>query len=138
MINEFLVEAARLVSTPYVWGGNTPAEGLDCSGYVLHCLRKVGLWGTHDDTAHGIYNYAKANWRKSSIDVPGTILFFGKDKVTHVGICLRRGLMLHASGGGSKCRTFTDAAILGASVKIQLINTRKDLRACYTPFEDEY
>ena len=28
--------------TPYVWGGDDPS-GFDCSGFVLECLKSVGL-----------------------------------------------------------------------------------------------
>lgn len=35
--------ARQLLGTPYVWGGNDPDKGLDCSSFVQYVLRQVGV-----------------------------------------------------------------------------------------------
>ena len=40
--NELVVYAHNLIGTPYVWGGSTPAHGLDCSGLLYWIQRTAG------------------------------------------------------------------------------------------------
>ncbi len=81
----------------YVWGGTTP-KGFDCSGYVQYLYKKSGVslprtaWS---QSKKGIV-VDKAHLQK------GDLLFFLTDKkrgipVTHVGIYLGHGEMIHAA-----------------------------------------
>ncbi len=49
--------ARQWLGYPYKWGGNDPVVdgGVDCSGYVLWVLRKVGIEYA-DTTAQGLWN----------------------------------------------------------------------------------
>jgi len=81
----------------YVWGGTTP-KGFDCSGYVQYLYKKSGV------------NLPRTAWAQSKQGMPvdkshlqeGDLLFFLTDKkrgipVTHVGIYLGNGEMIHAA-----------------------------------------
>jgi len=81
----------------YVWGGTTP-KGFDCSGYVQYLYKKSGV------------NLPRTAWAQSKKGMPvnkshlqeGDLLFFLTDKkrgipVTHVGIYLGNGKMIHAA-----------------------------------------
>ena len=81
----------------YVWGGTTP-KGFDCSGYVQYLYKKSGV------------NLPRTAWSQSKQGMPvdkshlqeGDLLFFLTDKkrgipVTHVGIYLGHGEMIHAA-----------------------------------------
>ena len=88
--------ALRFINSPYIWGGRVPS-GLDCSGYT-QMLYKI----------HG-YAIPRNSWQQAEagkqIDfindaVPGDLVFFDNErgKITHVGMILSQGLVIHASG----------------------------------------
>ncbi len=127
------------LNVPYIWGGNNPLAGLDCSGYTIWCMRSVGLWKGGDDTAQGLYRHYKSVGQELNPDddLPiGTLLFFGEaiDNISHVTMALDEDLMIEAGGGGAKCKTPSDAAKLGACVRIRPITSRKDLVALVLPY----
>ena len=72
--NELVAYATNLIGTPYVWGGNTPAQGLDCSGLLYYIQKKAGS-DVRDMTASGYSELGK----KIGIGQkkPGDFLFFG-------------------------------------------------------------
>lgn len=93
--NELIVYATNLIGTPYVWGGNTPAQGLDCSGLLYYIQKKTGS-EVEDMTASGYSMIGK------KIDIgqkkPGDFLFFGRP-VTHCAIYVGNGYMIESRGG---------------------------------------
>lgn len=127
------------LNVPYVWAGNTPLSGLDCSGFAIWCLKSVGLWSHGDTTAQGLYNHFKlVGDVLAGDDQPpiGTLVFFGNDlkTITHVAMAINGDLMVEAGGGGSKCKTPADAAKAGACVRVRPINSRRDLVALVSPY----
>lgn len=93
--NELVAYATNLIGTPYVWGGNTPAQGLDCSGLLYYIQKKAGS-DVRDMTASG---YSKLG-KKIGIGQkkPGDFLFFGRP-VTHCAIYVGNGYMIESRGG---------------------------------------
>ena len=93
--NELVAYATNLIGTPYVWGGNTPAQGLDCSGLLYYIQKKAGS-DVRDMTASG---YSKLG-KKIGIGQkkPGDFLFFGSP-VTHCAIYVGNGYMIESRGG---------------------------------------
>lgn len=93
--NELVAYATNLIGTPYVWGGNTPAQGLDCSGLLYYIQKKAGS-DVRDMTASG---YSKLG-KKIVIgqEKPGDFLFFGRP-VTHCAIYVGNGYMIESRGG---------------------------------------
>lgn len=93
--NELVAYATNLIGTPYVWGGNTPAQGLDCSGLLYYIQKKAGS-DVRDMTASG---YSKLG-KKIGIGQkkPGDFLFFGRP-VTHCAIYVGNECMIESRGG---------------------------------------
>lgn len=96
--------AMSMLNVPYKWGGDTPLEGLDCSGFIIHLLKAYGFFSSdYDNTAHGIWLWSKKidllGW-----DIPfeGCLIFYGtSEKVTHIAYSLNEKLTIQAQGGGS-------------------------------------
>ena len=90
-----LEEAEKYLGYPYVWGGSSPETSFDCSGFVCWVVNHSG-WNVGRTTAQGLYNLCTPvnNPR------PGDLVFFQgtyktSDTVTHVGIYVGNGWMIH-------------------------------------------
>ena len=93
-----ITEAEKYLGYPYVWGGSTPATSFDCSGFVCWVFQNSGVYPLSRTTAQGIYNQCA---RVSPQDAkPGDIIFFkgtyNTSEVSHVGIYVGNGMMIHA------------------------------------------
>jgi len=102
---EIMVDLAlKMLGTPYVWGGNDPDDdgGVDCSGFALYLLHRVGLvkWG-EDMTAHDLYKsmpMPEGNIHPDYVDA-GDFVFYGtKEKITHVMMALGPGVVIGSIG----------------------------------------
>ncbi|MFB5166758.1 peptidoglycan-binding protein [Parageobacillus toebii] len=40
---ELVADASQLLGKPYVWGGETPQVGFDCSGFIVYLFKKQGI-----------------------------------------------------------------------------------------------
>jgi len=96
-INEPISETAlRYINSPYLWGGRIPS-GIDCSGFTQLVFK---LYGSA---------IARNSWQQAKEGEPvdfindakaGDLAFFDdeQEKITHVGMILSPGLVIHASG----------------------------------------
>jgi len=88
-------EAEKYVGFPYVWGGSSPETSFDCSGFISYVLTNSGLYNTGRLGAQGLYNIS----RRVSTPQPGDLVFFtgtyDTPGVSHVGIYVGDGMMLH-------------------------------------------
>lgn len=116
--NELVVCAHNLIGTPYVWGGSTPAHGLDCSGFLYWIQRTAG-------SDVGRYNAATYAAMGERIYIgqqrPGDFLFFGSP-VTHCAIYIGYGKMIESRGGRKNT-----ADNPGKGVVISPVTRRHDL-----------
>ncbi|MEE9401271.1 MAG: C40 family peptidase [Dehalococcoidia bacterium] len=102
----------------YVWGGETPLRGFDCSGLVKWCYGQHGI---------ELPKWARRQWEEGEQVAledaePGDLVFFvgtydvdkeagyevTPPKISHVGICLGDGRMLNANKGGIMINDFSD------------------------------
>lgn len=93
--------STAFLNTPYLWGGKS-IFGADCSGFTQVVFRANNIWIPRD-----AYQQAELGDPVQLEDVqPGDLAFFGKEggKITHVGICLEGGKIIHCSG---RCRIDT-------------------------------
>ena len=116
-----LVKAAqKYIGTPYVWGGESSAEGgFDCSGFVYNALKDAG-YKVGRTTANGYRSYG-TSVNKAEMQ-PGDLVFFGKNgQATHIGIYIGNGQMIHSSGGSKNTKSNP-----GKGVEIKNVDYRRD------------
>ena len=85
------------LGTPYVWGGESHAEGgFDCSGLVLHAYREAGI-----ELPRVSRDQARVGEAVPSLDqaIPGDLVAFGSP-VDHIGIYAGDGMMVVAPRTG--------------------------------------
>ena len=116
--NELVENAKELLGVKYVWGGNTPQSGLDCSGLLYYIQKKAGS-EVGDLTASG---YSKLGARiPIGEQKVGDFLFFGTP-VTHCAIFIGNGYMIESRGGRKNT-----ASNPGIGVVKSLVTRRSDL-----------
>lgn len=130
---EYLI---NFIGVPYIYGGNNPLVGFDCSGLIVEGLRAQGLIRHDEDlTSQGIYNRMTTGMKYFSPELSGVqrddLLFFGKSpmEITHIAIARDSRIMLEAGGGDSKCTTIGKAKKRNAFVRERPIRMRSDLVA---------
>lgn len=142
--------AIGLIGTPYIWGGNFPHEGLDCSGFVNFVYKTFELLPPGDRTAAGIFDYfnidlvdnGRANWVKLINQItevpfpimqPGDLVFYGRKHISHITIYLGEiegnPRVIGANGGNSSTVNREIAALKGARVKLAPFFYRNDILA---------
>jgi cell wall-associated NlpC family hydrolase len=88
--------AMKFINSPYIWGGRIPS-GIDCSGLTQLVYKIHGIAIARDS-----YLQAEEGKNIDFIDEAkaGDLVFFDNDrkKISHVGMIIARGLVIHASG----------------------------------------
>jgi cell wall-associated NlpC family hydrolase len=125
-MREYIVNlAVKFSGIPYIWGGNNPRIGFDCSGFVIWILQVFGVLKGGDWNAlmlSGLFHRTQEPQK-------GDLVFYGEreNAITHVMMYFGRGMVIGASGGGHLTLTPEDAAKKNAMVKIKPIDYRSDL-----------
>ncbi|KGM57002.1 hypothetical protein N799_12430 [Lysobacter arseniciresistens ZS79] len=101
--NSVLMRAISLVGTPYLYGGNTPQTGFDCSGLVNYVYRDM-LDLQLPRTSSALAGYQGPRIAPDELS-PADLVFFGSGgRVTHVGIYVGDGRFVHAPSSGGTVR----------------------------------
>jgi cell wall-associated NlpC family hydrolase len=95
--NESLADTAmKFINGPYIWGGRVPS-GIDCSGLTQLAYKIHGINIPRDSCKQ-----AEKGETLSSVNetIPGDLAFFDNESgfITHVGMIISKGLIIHASG----------------------------------------
>ncbi len=94
---EKIVEMSMMyLNSPYAWGGRSPF-GIDCSGFTQMTYKIAGVQLLRDSTQQAMQG---ENISFITDAKPADLLFFDNDEdmITHVGILLPEGRIIHASG----------------------------------------
>lgn len=118
--NDVVRTARGYLGKPYVWGGESEAEGgYDCSGFVFSVLNKCGM-KVPRTTAQG---YSALGKKVSNIQ-SADLLYFGKSvkRITHIAIAINSTQMIESQGNSKNTKTNK-----GKGVSITNISHRSDL-----------
>jgi hypothetical protein len=99
--DEIVKTAQGFIGVPYLWGGDSPDEGFDCSGFTMAVYQYNGL------------NLPRSSKEQYETGAPvdqgrlmkGDLVFFntaGNHKISHVGLYCGGGKFIHAPGRGKK------------------------------------
>ena len=104
--------AERYLGVRYLWGGNNPDDGFDCSGFVQYVYAQIGVKLPH----YAATQYAKTQHIDGSEVEPGDLVFFEPraDGPGHVGIYVGDGIFIEAPHTGDvvKFESVADEAAL--------------------------
>jgi len=95
--DKIIATANRFLGIQYLWGGRTP-KGFDCSGFVQTVFALNGIKLPRDS-----YKQAEVgvelcdNWQDWKTGDLVFYSFYG-DRITHVGIVIEDGTIIHSSG----------------------------------------
>ena len=101
--NSVLMRALSLVGTPYVWGGNTPESGFDCSGLVNYVFRDM-LNLRLPRTSRELSALSAQSIAKNALATGDLVFFASSGTVSHVGIYVGDGRFIHAPRTGGTVR----------------------------------
>lgn len=97
--------AKSLLGTPYVWGGESPAEGgFDCSGFTQYVFSKAGYTLNRISTEQAKQGIA-VSWGNLKA---GDLVFSSINNtgaIDHVGIYIGNGQMIHSPKTGDVVKT---------------------------------
>jgi cell wall-associated NlpC family hydrolase len=111
VLTQVVQTAAAYLGIPYVWAGDRPSTGFDCSGFTQYVLAQHGV-----SLPHFAADQAAMGFPVSPGDIkPGDLVFFG-NPIHHVGLYI----------GGDE---FIEAPRTGDVVEISKLSGRSDLSA---------
>ena len=95
---EVVHSARQHLGLPYIWGGENPDRGFDCSGLIKFTFQEFDVKLPH--RADLQFNYG-TRVEKSEL-APGDVVFFatGGYPIGHVGIYVGEGQFIHAPRRG--------------------------------------
>jgi cell wall-associated NlpC family hydrolase len=136
-----LMLAERELGKPYIWSGDDPLAGWDCSGLYVYILQStMRLPPTGDWSAQGLAAQFDAKLLPLAVLRPGMLVFFNRGTPPHIGhvemiyaIYPEGVLTIGAGGGGSGTMTREDAIKQNAFVRI-----RKFDQATYAAAADPF
>lgn len=93
---EIVKEAVKYLGTPYVYGGNSLTNGIDCSGFTQQIYKKFGIDLPRTSTAQSKVSGTRVSIKDA---LPGDLYA----APGHAGIYIGDGKMIHADGSVVTC-----------------------------------
>ncbi len=101
--SELAMRAMALVGIRYKYGGNSPEDGLDCSGLVHFVFKEA--WGT--TLPRTVEEISRVGQEVQTYELrPGDLVFYNtlKRAFSHVGVYLGDNKFVHSPSSGGKVR----------------------------------
>jgi len=95
--------AERYIGTPYVYGGDSPRTGFDCSGFVQYVYAQQGVSLPRTSRQMAGSGVAVDPSRRS-LAVGDLMLFSQGGRISHVAIYAGNGRFIHSSSSGNGVR----------------------------------
>lgn len=135
IIRNRMVEYAEfLKGTPYVWGGDDPMAGFDCSGLIIELLMSEGLF-SGDTSAEGLRQTFEE--LDDQHPIRGDLLFWTNEegRAYHVAMSTGGERYIEAGGGASETETIQDAIEENAFVRPRTFDWRGEPDVVCNPLE---
>ena len=117
---DLIMNAMSLIGLSYRFGGNSPTQGLDCSGFMQYIFKRsmgITLPRTSAEMATVGQQVDRANLK------PGDMVFFGSGgRVSHVGMYIGNDRFIHAPRTG---RDIEITSMNGSYWKSRYITARR-------------
>ena len=97
--NAVAFRALSLVGTPYLYGGESPQTGFDCSGFVRFIYRDA-LGMVLARTAQAQSTLGASLHRRANLRLGDLVFFSEGDTIFHVGLYVGEGRFVHAPRTG--------------------------------------
>lgn len=96
---EIVKDALQFVGNPYVYGGNSLTNGVDCSGFTQQIMKRHGINISRISSSQ----YANDGYKVSKEELQkGDLVFFGYNgSVSHVAIYIGDGKMIHSNNSST-------------------------------------
>ena len=97
--------AIQFVGNPYVWGGTSLTNGVDCSGFTMKVMQKFGV-----SLPHYSGSQAKTGKKVTSGNMkPGDLIFYAgsNGRINHVALYIGNGQVVHAASRRSGIKIST-------------------------------
>ena len=92
--NALISNAKQYLGLPYVWGGNSLSNGVDCSGYTKLIYAQYGVTLER----HSGHQAQQGTAVTMETIRPGDLVFYARDgRVYHVAIYIGNGQIIHAA-----------------------------------------
>ena len=92
-LKEMLGFSQQFIGLPYTWGGAS-SFGYDCSGFVQMLYSQMGVSLPRNSKIQASSPLLKPVEKEKML--PGDLIFFGENKIGHVGLYLGDGQIIHA------------------------------------------
>jgi len=122
------------LNIPYIWGGENPLQGFDCSGFIQWLFRSVGIDPKGDQSSQALYDWCLLKGFSPDRKA-GALAFYGKEanKIYHIAMFVNEMQVIEAAGGDSTTTTYQAAIERGACVRLRPFDHRKDLVGIFMP-----